>query len=102
MVVVGPAIAFLLAGSLLFPIRLERDGDPWEVRIMVRVHIPATVNAAVSLLVGGILSGHRIREHGMRDRDLVAVLAASAGSAGSDCARWVRLAVCRANVAGLA
>lgn len=62
-ILVGPAVAFLLAASQLLPIRLERDGDAWEVRIRVRADGWALAVAASSLLVGGILAGHLIAEN---------------------------------------
>jgi hypothetical protein len=62
-ILAGPAVAFLLAASLLLPIRLERDGDAWEVRIRVRADGWALAVAATSLLVGGILAGHLIAEN---------------------------------------
>jgi hypothetical protein len=62
-ILAGPAVAFLLAASQLLPIRLERDGDAWEVRIRVRADGWALAVAATSLLVGGILAGHLIAEN---------------------------------------
>jgi len=62
-ILAGPAVAFLLAASLLLPIRFERDGDAWEVRIRVRADGWALAVAGVSLLVGGILAGHLIAEN---------------------------------------
>jgi hypothetical protein len=62
-ILAGPAVAFLLAASLLLPIRFERDGDAWEVRIRVRADGWALAVAATSLLVGGILAGHLIAEN---------------------------------------
>jgi hypothetical protein len=59
----GPVMSFLLAASLLLPIRFERDGDAWEVRIRVRADGWALAVAAISLLVGGILAGHLIAEN---------------------------------------
>jgi hypothetical protein len=63
LILAGPVVAFLLAVSQLLPIRLERDGDAWEVRIRVRADGWALAVAAVSLLVGGILAGHLIAEN---------------------------------------
>ena len=62
-ILTGPVVAFLLAGSRLLPIRLVRDGDAWEVRIRVRADAWAIGVAAISLLVGGILAGHLIAEN---------------------------------------
>jgi hypothetical protein len=62
-ILAGPVVAFLLAASLLLPIRLERDGDAWEVRIRVRADGWALAVAATSLVVGGILAGHLIAEN---------------------------------------
>jgi hypothetical protein len=62
-ILVGPAVSFLLAASWLLPIRLERDGDAWEVRIRVRPDGWALAVAAISVLVGGILAGHLIAEN---------------------------------------
>ena len=45
----GPVVALLLAGSRLLPIRLERDGDAWEVRIRVRADGWAIAVVAISL-----------------------------------------------------
>ena len=63
LILAGPVVAFLLAASLLLPIRLERDGDAWEVRIRVRADGRALAVAAISLLVAGILAGHLIAEN---------------------------------------
>ncbi len=62
-ILAGPVVSFLLAASLLLPIRLERDGDAWEVRIRVRADGWALAVAATSLVVGGILAGHLIAEN---------------------------------------
>jgi len=59
----GPVVALLLAGSRLLPIRLERDGDAWEVRIRVRADGWAIAVVAISALVGVILAGHLIAEN---------------------------------------
>ena len=63
LILAGPVVAFLLAASQLLPIRFERDGDAWEVRIRVRADGWALAVAGVSLLVGGILAGHLIAEN---------------------------------------
>ncbi len=63
LILAGPVVAFLLATSQLLPIRFERDGDAWEVRIRVRADGWALAVAAISLLVGGILAGHLIAEN---------------------------------------
>jgi hypothetical protein len=63
LVLVGPAAALLLAASRIMPIRFDRDGDVWEVRIRVRVDGWAIAVAALSLLVGGILAGHLVAEN---------------------------------------
>jgi hypothetical protein len=62
-ILAGPVAALLLAGSRLLPIRLERDGDAWEVRIRVRTDWWAIAIAAISLLVGGILAAHLVAEN---------------------------------------
>lgn len=62
LVLADPAAALLLAASRL-PIRFDRDGDVWEVRISVRIDGWAIGVAALSLLVGGILAGHLIAEN---------------------------------------
>ena len=63
LILAGPVVAFLLAASQLLPIRFEREGDAWEVRIRVRADGWALAIAAISLLVGGILAGHLIAEN---------------------------------------
>lgn len=63
LVLVGPAAALLLAASRIMPLRFDRDGDVWEVRIRVRVDGWAIAVAALSLLVGGILAGHLVAEN---------------------------------------
>lgn len=63
LVLVGPAAALLLAASRIMPIRFDRDGDVWEVRIRVRIDGWAIAVAALSLLVGGILAGHLVAEN---------------------------------------
>jgi hypothetical protein len=59
----GPVVALLLAGSRLLPIRLERDGDAWEVRIRVSADGWAIAVVAASVVVGVILAGHLIAEN---------------------------------------
>jgi hypothetical protein len=64
LVVAGPVLAFLLAASRVFPIRLVRDGDDtWEIRLRVRLDWAAIVIAAVALLYGGFLIAHLIAEN---------------------------------------
>jgi hypothetical protein len=63
-VVGGPVVAFLLAASRVFPIRLVRDeDDTWEIRLRVRFDWPAITIAGVSLLYGGFLIGHLLAEN---------------------------------------
>jgi hypothetical protein len=63
-VVGGPVVAFLLAASRVFPIRLVRDeDDTWEIRLRVRIDWPAITIAGVSLLYGGFLIGHLLAEN---------------------------------------
>ena len=62
-ILAGPVVALLLAGSRLLPVRLERDGDAWEVRIRVRADGWAIAVVTISVLVGGILAGHLIAEN---------------------------------------
>jgi hypothetical protein len=59
----GPVVSLLLAGSRLLPIRLERDGDAWEVRIRVRADGWAIAVVAIGVVVGVILAGHVIAEN---------------------------------------
>ncbi len=59
----GPVVALILAGSRLLPIRLERDGDAWEVRIRVRADGWAIAVVAISVVVGVILAGHVVAEN---------------------------------------
>ena len=63
LILVGPPAAFLLASWRLLPIRIERDGDAWEVRIRVRTDKWAIVVLGISLLVGGILARHLVAEN---------------------------------------
>jgi hypothetical protein len=62
-VLAGPVAALLLAATRIFPVRLVRDGDAWEVRIRVRLDRWAIAIAALSLVVGGILAGHLLAEN---------------------------------------
>jgi hypothetical protein len=63
-IVAGPLVAFLLAASRVFPIRLVREaGDTWEIRLRVRVDWPAILVASVALLYGGFLIGHLVAEN---------------------------------------
>lgn len=63
LVIVGPVVALLLAATRLFPIRLLRDGDAWEVRIRVRSDLWAIAVASLSLVVGVILAGYLVAEN---------------------------------------
>jgi hypothetical protein len=62
-VLAGPVAALLLAVTRIFPVRLVRDGDAWEVRIRVRLDRWAIAIATLSLVVGGILAGHLLAEN---------------------------------------
>ena len=63
-IVAGPVLAFLLAASRVFPIRLVRDeDDAWEIRLRVRIDWPAIGVGAVALLYGGFLVAHLIAEN---------------------------------------
>jgi hypothetical protein len=64
-VVGGPVVAFLLAASRVFPIRLVRDDDEetWDIRLRVRIDWPAIMIGGASLLYGGFLIGHLLAEN---------------------------------------
>ena len=63
LILLGPVVALILALTWIFPLRAERDGDAWEVRIRVRPHPAALIIAAVSLLSGGILATYLVADN---------------------------------------
>jgi hypothetical protein len=62
-VLLGPAMAAVLALSWLLPLRWTRNEDAWELRIRVRVDPVAIAIFLVALACGAILYGHIAAEN---------------------------------------